>query len=413
MAELAALSARSQVAAAFVEQATPDTGTLAAAEIARLTLFWFLPGRGGVRLRRLPAPCGARAARAARRVHRHAARTLGAGSRAAGARRHPPRPHVAAQQPVLARPISSRSGADAFVKGREHGPPERAASWLVAGVALLGAAICAVALVPAAPTGTNALPDALAPLRDLAGVLHGSREINALRALAGLLPAGRRRAYRARAGAAPSRPARCGCCSPPRSRPSRWAIRPARWPATIRRKPAPRCARRLPRPIPGAGSRSTICAGARTSTNDARACSDSSRRLPLARQRDLAAHFGIGKGFHHSTGRCSRPRRAFSTRFDVEILVVPFTALASFTANGRWKDTYSPAPGWQIGAAQPGPPRSRMGGVRGEPRGDAGGGARSALRAGLRSPHGGDPRGTSRARATRPRRPPRLRHQRA
>ncbi len=346
MAELAALSARSQVAAEFVEQATPETGTLAAAEIARLTLLWFLPGVAAFAF----AGCLRRASLAPIALHAVCiAMLLGlwmwlrelpglAGIRHA-------RMWVLTSQFSLGYLVAL--GADAFVQGPERGRPERAASWLVAAAALLGAVICAVALVPAAPAAASAVPAALAPLRDLASALHGSREINALRAIAGLLL--------------------LAAAVLPRTRLRRAVAASAvglLLAAQIAAYPMGDTAGPLARHDPPE-TRATLLASAAStdpgrwlSLHDLRwGASFYERReslfgfeqtLPLARQRDLAAHFGVGKGFHHLNWPLLAASEGFLDALDVEILVVPFTALASFTTTGRWKDTYSPAAGWQM-----------------------------------------------------------------
>ncbi len=345
MAELAALSARDQVAATFVEQASADTGTLGAAALARLTLFWFLPGVVAFAFAGLLK----RAAVAPLAMHAFCiGMLLGlwmlvrelpglAGIRHA-------RMWVLTSQFSLGYLVAL--GADAFVKRPEPGPPERAASWLVAAVALLGSSICALALFRAAPEGTSAVSDLLAQLRDFTGGLYGSTEVNELRAIAGLgllaaacLPRrGLRRAVTAAALAL------------------LLAAQVAAFPMGGNAGPLARFdppeTRATLNPTAAAGER-----GRWLSLNDLRwglnlyerreSLFGFEQTLPIARQRDFPARFGVGGGFHRINWPLLATSEGFLDAFDVEILVVPFTAIASFTAQTNWKNTFSPAPGYQ------------------------------------------------------------------
>ncbi len=345
MAELAAHSARASIASEFVEQASVDTGTLPARELARLTLFWFLPGvvafafggllqRAGrvplallafcismllglwLLIRELPGLAGIRHARM----------------------------WLLTCQFSLAYLVAL--GAEAFVASPKAGKRGLAASWLVAAIAVFGSVISAAALASTPALDASGAWARIAALHALAGALPADAQVSALRvagglgiAAAALLPRTRFRLATAAAALALLLVAQVAAYpmgdnagplrrhDPPETR------------AMLRRALAPEVSGRW------------------LSLHDLRWGSTFYERrqslfgfeltLPIARQRDLAAQFGVGKGFH----RVHWPRLAaaegFLDAFDVEILVVPFTALANFTAAGTWQDTFSPAGSWQ------------------------------------------------------------------
>ena len=346
MAELAALSARGRVAQQFVEEASAATGTLDAAALARLTLFWFLPGLvafsfGGWLRRAALAPLA---------LHAFCiAMLLGfwvlvrelpglAGIRHA-------RMWVLTSQFSLAYLVAL--GADAFVKAPGRGLRERAASWLVASIAALGAAIGAAALVSPTPAGASGVSSLIVELRALVGEPYGGALVNALRAVGGVCLAAA--ACVPRAG--PRSVAAAGAAV------LLLAAQIAAFPMgdaarSLRRYDPPETRATLP-PSAAEGT-----PGRWLSLHDLRwGATFYERReslfgfeqtLPIARQRDLAAYFGVGSAFHRVHWPLLAAAEGYLDAFDVEILVVPFTALASFTGTGAWKDTYGAGGGWQI-----------------------------------------------------------------
>jgi hypothetical protein len=331
LAELVAQSARATIAREFVERSSAATGTLEAAELARLTLFWFLPGlvafAFGAWLRR--------AAIAPLALHAFcAAMLLGlwvlvrelpglSGIRHAWM-------WVLTSQFSLAWLVAI--GADAFVEAPLRSRRQRAGAALVAAVAVLGSVICGAALVTPPPVGTSDAASWLAELRGFADRLHGGASVNALRLLGGLCLAaaacvprtGSRRAIAA--GAA-------GLLLV-----AQVAAFPMGDTAGPLRRNDPRETRvtRADAPDVGAPGRWLVLHDLRwgsTFYERRENLFGFEQTLPLARQRDLLTYFGDPVRwllFARAEG--------FLDAFDVEIAAVPERVAPAFTRNGAWLD---------------------------------------------------------------------------
>jgi len=346
-AELASLSARSQAAAAFVEQASPDTGTLDAATLARLTLLWCLPGVAALSLAGLLRRS---AAAPAALVALCLAMLLGLWlvvrdlPALAGIR------HARMWLLTLQFPLAwlVALGADALVARAPRRAVDLLAGALAAAAALLGAAVCLASL---APTPEAAEADGarygLAALRGLASDLHGTPDLTRLRALGAFALA--------LAALAPLRLARAVLAGAAvllllGAQVAAWPMGPNAGP--LRRHDPPETRATPPAPAAGEFPGRWLSLNALRWGTDWYARRESlfgfEQTLPTGRQRELPSHFGVGGGFHLVNWSALAAAEGFLDALDVETLVVPFTAFASFSADGRWSNTHSPAPGYQM-----------------------------------------------------------------
>jgi hypothetical protein len=238
-------------------------------------------------------------------------------------------------------------GADAFVAAPERGLRERAASWFVAVVAVLGSAICAASLVSQVSATASGVSSLIAELRALAGDLFGGAVVNALRVAGGLCLAAAAVVPQAR----PRRIVAAGAAGLLLgAQVAAFPMGDTAGPLRFYDPPGDRAT--LPRSTAdGAPGRSLSLHDLRwgaTFYEREECLFGFEQTLPIARQRDLVMYFGIGTGIHRVNWERLAAAEGFLDAFDVEFLVVPFTALASFTRSGAWMDTYAPAGGWQI-----------------------------------------------------------------
>ncbi len=335
MAELVAHSARGTIAREYVNKAGAATGTLGAAELARLTLFWFLPGLvafsfGGWLRRVALAPLALQAFCIAMLLGLWLlVRELPglSGIRHAWI-------WVLTSQFPLACLVAL--GADAFVKAPEGGPRERASAWLVAAVAVLGSAVSLMALASPSPASAGGGPRWIADLRELAGAAYGGAAVHALRLAGGLCLAGaafvprtRPRLVAAASAAGLLLAAQIAAFpmgdtagplrrddppdtlaalrpSPPGEAPGRWlALDDLRWGRTFHDR------------------RENLFGFEQT--------------LPIARQRTLVTYFG-----DRIDWALLARAEGFLDALDVEFAVVPSELRASFAGSGAWQDLQVP-----------------------------------------------------------------------